>query len=100
MRDDNAHTTRALLAYVTGITSRRYRPDGGWTRDEFLAFFDLARAPIFSHGEFMPWNVMVHEGASPRSSTGLRRAGTRTFGTASCSSTPRRNCGASQAWGR
>ncbi len=62
MRDDDAHTTRALLTYFLGITSRRYRPGGAWKLDEFLALFDLDRAPVFSHGDLTPWNIMVHAG--------------------------------------
>ncbi|EIW56351.1 kinase-like protein [Trametes versicolor FP-101664 SS1] len=62
MGDDDAHTTRALLTYFLGITSRRYRPGGAWKLDEFLALFDLDRAPIFSHGDLTPWNIMVHNG--------------------------------------
>ncbi|EIW56346.1 kinase-like protein [Trametes versicolor FP-101664 SS1] len=61
MGDADAHTTRSLLAYFIGISSRSI-PGCDWTRDEFLAFFDLGRAPNFSHGDLTPWNIMVHNG--------------------------------------
>lgn len=61
MSDEDARTTRSFLEYFIKIKSRSIR-DCDWTRDEFLAFFDLNRAPIFSHGDLTPWNIMVHNG--------------------------------------
>ncbi|KAL1943364.1 hypothetical protein VTO73DRAFT_4439 [Trametes versicolor] len=59
--DADAHTAQSLLTYFIGITSRSIQ-GCDWTRDEFLAFFDLDRAPIFSHGDLTPWNIMVRDG--------------------------------------
>ncbi|OJT11351.1 hypothetical protein TRAPUB_12151 [Trametes pubescens] len=59
--DEDARTTRSFLEYFTKIKSRSIQ-GCDWTPDEFLSFFDLDCAPIFSYGDITPWNIMVYNG--------------------------------------
>ncbi|KAI9066895.1 kinase-like protein [Trametes sanguinea] len=61
LEDGEAQTTESFLAYFRRVRGR-HTVRGNWTLDEFLAFFDLRRPPIFSHGDLSAWNVMVADG--------------------------------------
>ncbi|EIW56353.1 uncharacterized protein TRAVEDRAFT_87954, partial [Trametes versicolor FP-101664 SS1] len=64
-RDAIARQLKGIFTQLRGLTDgqTRLQPfDCDWTRDEFLAFFDLNRTPMFSHGDLTPWNIMVHNG--------------------------------------
>ncbi|KAI0772394.1 kinase-like protein [Trametes elegans] len=64
MGDEDARVTESFLAYFRNMRSSRYHTTtvGNWPLEEFLGFFDLTRAPIFSHGDLSPCNLIVDNG--------------------------------------